>query len=475
MDLPIVAKRTTIMKERKSVYGLPVDDTTLEWYSKAVTEMKTRPTDDPTSWAYQGAIHGLSRNPDTNQYWRQYRPFPTSGVTPFWKQCQHQTWYFIPWHRMYLAYFEQIVAQTIVDLGGPAGWSLPFWNYSDTANPDALNIPPAFTSPANATNPLWMPNRRDSVQRSTVSLVALEIPIFTTTGTTNGYGGRVTRFNHGGGQSGGLENLPHNHIHMDIGGAMGDPNTAALDPIFWLHHSNIDRLWQVWLNQGRRTNPTSPNWLNLDFNFHDKDKNPVTMNSSQVLDTRTVLSGYTYEGVPSEVPARSSEEIMENADLATMPLEVVGATDSGHKLDGKNSKVSLQLASSGSSRKNLTRKVVSEGLTQSTKKMLHFENIKGKGVAPIHSIYINTPDGNGQVQSHLAGTIAFFGLEGASVADEHHSGSGLTEIVEVTKLIEELQSQPNWDESKLDVEIRPDREMDEGVEVSVGKISLYSE
>ena len=24
------------------------------------------------------------------------------------------------------------------------------------------------------------------------------------------------------------------------------PMTAALDPIFWLHHANIDRLWEWW-------------------------------------------------------------------------------------------------------------------------------------------------------------------------------------------------------------------------------------
>lgn len=475
MDLPVVAKRTTIMKERKSVYGLLVDDTTLEWYSRAVAEMKTRPTDDPTSWAYQAAMHGLVPDPDNDPYWGQYKPFPTSGVTEFWKQCQHRSWYFIPWHRMYLAYFEQIVAQTIVDLGGPAGWSLPFWNYSDTANSDALNIPPAFTSPANATNPLWMPNRENTMDPSSVNLDALNIRIFTTAGTTNGYGGRVTRFNHGGGQSGGLENLPHNHIHGNIGGAMGDTRTAALDPIFWLHHSNIDRLWQVWLNQGRRSNPTDSRWLNLDFNFHDKDRNPVKMNSGQVLDTETVLSGYTYEGVPNTTPEILTTEEMDSLVPVSMPLEVVAASESAFNLSGMKSMHSLQLPSSEKSRKLFSVREVSRRASAPTKTMLQFENIKGKGVAPIHSVFINVPNEKGEVHSHLAGTISFFGLEDASASDEHNSGSGLIEVVEVTKLIEELRSQPNWDENKLDIEIRPNRKVDDGVKVSVGRISLYSE
>ena len=38
---------------------------------------------------------------------------------------------------------------------------------------------------------------------------------------------------------------------------MGDPLTAAQDPIFWLHHANIDRLWNHWLQQGGgRADPT---------------------------------------------------------------------------------------------------------------------------------------------------------------------------------------------------------------------------
>lgn len=42
---------------------------------------------------------------------------------------------------------------------------------------------------------------------------------------------------------------------------MGDPVTAALDPIFWLHHANIDRLWEVWLgDNAEHVNPTDAKW-----------------------------------------------------------------------------------------------------------------------------------------------------------------------------------------------------------------------
>ena len=37
----------------------------------------------------------------------------------FWGQCQHFSWFFLSWHRMYLFYFEQIVSATIEQLNGP--------------------------------------------------------------------------------------------------------------------------------------------------------------------------------------------------------------------------------------------------------------------------------------------------------------------------------------------------------------------
>ena len=44
-----------------------------------------------------------------------------------------------------------------------------------------------------------------------------------------------------------LESI-HDGVHVDVGGSghMGDPAVAAFDPIFWLHHCNVDRLLALW-------------------------------------------------------------------------------------------------------------------------------------------------------------------------------------------------------------------------------------
>lgn len=42
-----------------------------------------------------------------------------------------------------------------------------------------------------------------------------------------------------------LESASHNPIHNLIGGEMANM-TSPRDPIFYLHHANIDRLWHAW-------------------------------------------------------------------------------------------------------------------------------------------------------------------------------------------------------------------------------------
>jgi tyrosinase len=58
-----------------------------------------------------------------------------------------------------------------------------------------------------------------------------------------------------------LEGFPHNKVHNYIGGVgRTDPgpygnmtnNLSPIDPIFFLHHSNMDRLWDVWTRKQMR-------------------------------------------------------------------------------------------------------------------------------------------------------------------------------------------------------------------------------
>ena len=109
----------TTVRVRKNVWKLPDWDPIIDWYARAIAEMQTRPLSDPTSWRYQAAIHDYLRGSDPNAKPADKLPSASDQKT-FWSQCQHGSWYFLPWHRMYLAYFEQVVAATVQHLGGPA-------------------------------------------------------------------------------------------------------------------------------------------------------------------------------------------------------------------------------------------------------------------------------------------------------------------------------------------------------------------
>jgi len=92
---------------------------------KAITDVTK-----PNSWAYLARIHGYNADRST---W-------PNGVDD-WNSCQHGSWYFLPWHRMYLHYFEKTLRKVIGDMNGPSDWALPFWDYStDPARSQTLAL-----------------------------------------------------------------------------------------------------------------------------------------------------------------------------------------------------------------------------------------------------------------------------------------------------------------------------------------------
>ena len=417
---------------RKSVWSLPPGDPSLDWFRKAVDALIPRPASNPSSWRYLAAIHGVPDNltvpPDADQ---------------FWDQCQHQSWFFLSWHRGYIASFEAVIAQTIVELGGPAEWALPYWDYSDASNPNARLMHPDFFNRRLADgspNALW--SRRAQAQNgnfsfgsTTVALGALQFQNFTNPSAgAPGFGGPATGFSHFGGVNGALENSPHNRIHVQIGGQTGfmsDPATAALDPIFWLHHCNIDRLWEVWRNQGPEfRNPTSPQWLSaVTFDMHDGDGNPFTFASSDMLDTTRILHGYRYDTVPvAQEPGAPSP--LEGVTVAEgRNPELVGANEGPIPLQGDVTRTTVTLQPQALERRGLES-------TVAPRVYLNLENITGTGIPGDFNVFIDMP-GDHEPPA-LAGVMTTFGLERATDPAGRHGGSGLNQVFEITELAQRL-------------------------------------
>jgi tyrosinase len=491
-----------MIRTRKNVLSLPAGDETLVWYGKAIAEMQKKLIADPTSWRYQAAIHEYTRSDDPLKSSKDKLP-SKSEQTKFWTQCQHGSWYFLPWHRMYLYFFEQIVLAHVKNLGGPDTWALPYWNYSASAM--AALLPPLFRDAtlSNGTpNPLYVADREPKANAGIAFASAIDTDITYclmrtqfpggNTGGSAGFGGPITKFEHGGATHGSTESSPHDSMHMAIGGTggwMGAFTTAPLDPIFWIHHCNIDRLWEVWTQRDTaHSNPVTANWLtSVSFPFHDDGGNVVSMRPSQVLNTQAAPLYYVYDDTSDPLqttlppvsgavpfaakgakPAKRKGMSAKAASGGSMP-EMVGATASSFTLKNEVIEKPIKL-----------QKPTGPALFRATAKpkrvFLNLEGITSKDRSVPYDVYLNLPPGAEPLKHPelRAGRLPMFGLVEASRSGRKHAKNGLHYTLEVTDLYQRLALEPDWNPNNIRVSLVPTR-TDGPVGAKISRMSVYIE
>jgi len=257
---------------RMSLAAFSQDAGKVQSLRRGIAAMKALPASDHRSWFFQAATHAysdalfaaeLKRDPklkkvDAKKYWNQCPHFGQSSAD------------FLIWHRAFLHNFEAILRE----MAGDPALALPYWNY---CNADQRTFPaifaPKFADDAKTVrNPLYHPNREQSFARGLLEISGTigqaektvgSASFFHEVGTT-GFGGDNLDSDHT--QIGLLEQRPHNDIHLAVGGvinstngAMAEITTAAFDPVFWVHHTNIDRMWAEWASKpGKRWGPLPP-------------------------------------------------------------------------------------------------------------------------------------------------------------------------------------------------------------------------
>ncbi len=429
---------------REDIYSLASDDPIVVSYKNGISAMRARSATDPTSWSYQAAIHGTYATP----------------ARVLWDQCQHGSFYFLAWHRMYLYYFERIVRAASND----PTWSLPYWNYSD--DPDKRRLPEVFRQPTSG-NPLYNPERNPSINlgsRLNASDVSYSIAFQRTNfvssqGSGLSFGGqRLSAPSHFNGPHGRLENQPHDLVHVGIGGWMGDPNTAAQDPIFWLHHANIDRLWEQWLALGNgRTNPTNDQvWMTTLFEFFNESGNRVTLTGADILNTVTQL-GYKYD----DQPESSSLIAMESANDGSNESETFEAMQQGAKKiyeENVNQEVSEQLTTlSIGAVPQPTDELILESV-EGTEYVLYLEGITyDEPPTGSFEVYINLPQEITEPEYesiYYVGNIGLFGFMNTDEGTESEGGIVSLEIGEAVKNLLEKE-QISSDEISVTIYRRP--------------------
>jgi tyrosinase len=452
------------MHIRREVRSLGPGDPTLSHYADAVAEMEGRSErGDPTSWLYQAAVHGTEA------------PSPLAE----WNQCTHNTWFFVSWHRIFLYYFETIVRSVIKDLHGAdaaESWALPYWNYCRGG--EYATLPDAFRDDTGG-NALYVAERDPVINAggeleapSVESDKALGRPEFIGRAMFGGKREKVTQFGEKTSR-GVLEGTPHGTVHDGVGGRggwMANILTAAKDPIFWLHHCNIDRIWAQWVAQGG-ANPPEGAWLDQPFSFYDAEKNLVAKTCGEVVDTKALDYEYDYvDGIPTGAeaapepqaeaavpapanPSGDDEPPAQPAAETAIEHKIVGATEERVTLTGEPAAIPVEID-------ERAREEVREASTETDPRRLYLniENIEGDvnpGVS--YGIYVNLPPNSDAEarEKHHVGNVSLFGIERAPAPLRDEPAHSVATSVEIGPLLRALGGGEHFDQEGINVTFLP--------------------
>lgn len=268
--------------------------------------------------------------------------------------CPHGNWWFLPWHRGYLSSFERICGE----LSGDANFRLPYWDWTENASVPLIfydeeldsggvrftegyekfrqsaenvlaDLLKGYTSDQKAqfnmrydsvedvlatvdTHIQWASGaRRPTKEAPALSSTAqaavapATIDRILDTKEFRIFASGSSRNHHDRGVSGVLESQPHDNVHGATGGFMG-AFMSPIDPLFWLHHANLDRLWHVWeTKQKKLGSPSLPDGDDLtSFHgepflfFHKPDGSPANLSCKDCTDIEKL--GYAYESGSGE-------------------------------------------------------------------------------------------------------------------------------------------------------------------------------
>lgn len=228
----------------------------LEAMARAFKIMRSMTCEDSRSWYYQGAIHNIPGEIiGANRLCPAYETEKDKLFA--WGDCTHtkteaSSLHFLLWHRMYTWHLEKIVRE----LSGKADFAMPYWNYgSDDIFDNKLPAPFVDkNSSLYASARYSLLNNGNPIDDTTRMDIKEELERLA---TTEGFAGKE-------GFSQQIEAAPHGLMHDYIGadgrtekffnpifqkemsGLMANVPSAGFDPIFWLHHSMIDRIWTLW-------------------------------------------------------------------------------------------------------------------------------------------------------------------------------------------------------------------------------------
>lgn len=200
---------------------------------------------------------------------------------------------FLSWHRRYLLAFEQELRKVDAELTGAAvsDLGIPYWRWPENGDFPSwlLDVLPAFGSsgPGSFIEPREIGAGGALPTIDEVDTILNDFPAsFDRSRRRFDGANEYEKFTFClEGWADGLS--AHNHVHEWVGGVMNNTSYSPADPIFWLHHCEIDRLWWIWQQAHMNSHPSVP-----------RDQLQLTpwteSNYYSVLDVTSI--GYIFDG-----------------------------------------------------------------------------------------------------------------------------------------------------------------------------------
>lgn len=351
----------------------------------------------------RGAIKGT--NMTGVQLWAASNPTETAT----WCKCAHSVDQFLTWHRMYIWYFERVLQQAAND----PTLRLPYWDYTTDPILPAAFRDATYVNQAGQTvpNPLRVEARSPTLNSGAAGLAAGTVSTSNAMAAT-GYTTFRTR----------LESTPHGAVHCAIAvggcpnGLMGAQASAALDPIFYLHHSNIDRLYECWLqvNEAARL-PTSTTLLNTNFSFIDGDGSLKTRRVRDMLRTSQLGYGYSAGGGCPAAPVAPAVGVA--VAQATGRMAMGGRAMASTELQRGVTELSIDVEGAGGAAPALAPEAPAAARPATV-------IIEGFTAAKVPGVLYNVYLADDQGRREQIGVIDFFGFDDNGAMPGHGTHAG---------------------------------------------------
>jgi tyrosinase len=453
---PYIARRSTAATPivRRNVMEMSDTDPFFSDYAKAVQRMHE--LTDSRNWLAQAKIHA--------------------------DHCHHSELEFLHWHRHYIRFFEKICAA----LSGNPGFALPYWNWSQNSG----RIPAPFFDRPELNVEHWNdPGQYDGAAWGPIDTVGrrgldkshglLDDPIKSGSFTLDSINGikqlpTIDLFRPG------LEGQPHNNGHVVSGATKtGKPGhmrsgLSPLDPIFWLHHCMVDRIWAEWQKSPSHATPDPKS--EYSGQFFEADGTPAKANSTGAMTIAGL--GYTYDIFQAPRTALANPQFSTQQMNALNTLLRAGPPQTiGSAANASESHANIETAISVSvpslpRRGAQLRALEAQGLTVVSGRVL----AKLSNVTPpetddlLINVFVECPylsPTTPYTDPHYAGSFSFFGA-----AKKRMPGMGSpTYVVDITRPVREAEFSPD----KIKLQLMP---VPAGAESSasflVGQVDIVS-